>query len=182
MKKISTSIFLFLITLIIQAQVGKVFPDITGSTVKDEQITIPLQTNDKFTMVGMAYSKKAEQDLNSWFNPIYLKFIHKSKKPNLFASFGYDVNVFFMPMFTGVKAAAEGTAKKQALKKVDPRLFPHILFYKGELKKYKTELSFSKKDVPYFFVINTEGKIVYQTSGAYSVDKMDEIESVLDEE
>jgi hypothetical protein len=181
MKKINIITLVLFAGISVQAQVGNIFPAITGSTVKDKMITIPSDTKDKFTFVGMAYSKKAEQDLNSWFSPVYLKFIHKSDKPSLFASFGYDVNVFFMPMFTGVKAAAEGTAKKQALKKVDPRLFPHILFYKGELKKYKESLSFDKKDVPYFFVIDKDGKIVYQTSGAYSEDKMDEVETALDE-
>jgi hypothetical protein len=85
-------------------------------------------------------------------------------------------------MFTGVNAAATGTAKRKAIKNIDPQLLPYILFYKGELKKYKEALDFEKKDVPYFFVLDADGKIVYATTGRYSADKMDKIESVMDTE
>ncbi len=93
---------------------------------------------------------------------------------------GYDVNVFFVPMFTGVNAAATGTAKKKALQNIDPQILPNILFYKGELKTYKEALDFEKKDTPYFFVLDADGKIVYATSGKFSTKKMDEVESVIE--
>ena len=92
------------------------------------------------------------------------------------AGMGYDVNVYFVPMFTGVNAAATVTAKKKAIKNVDPQLLPYILFYKGELKTYKEALDFEKKDIPYFFVLDPEGKIVYAMSGKYSEEKMDAVE------
>ena len=96
------------------------------------------------------------------------------------AGMGYDVNVYFVPMFTGINAAATGTAKKKAVKNVDTQLLPYLLFYKGDLKAYKEALDFEKKDIPYFFVLNPEGKIVFATSGAYSQDKMDSIEEVIE--
>ena len=83
-------------------------------------------------------------------------------------------------MFTGVNAAATGTAKKKALKNIDPQLLPHVLFYKGEIKTYKDALDFDKKDVPYFFVLDAEGKIIYATTGRYTDAKMEEVEEVLD--
>jgi hypothetical protein len=92
----------------------------------------------------------------------------------------YDVNVYFVPMFTGVNAAAQGTAKKKAVKNVDPQLFPYLLFYKGELKTYKEALDFEKKDIPYFFVLDPEGKIVHATSGPYTESKMDAVEEVIE--
>ena len=97
------------------------------------------------------------------------------------SGFGYDVNVYFIPMFTGVNAAATGTAKKKAIKNVDPQLLPYILFYKGELKTYKEALDFEKKDIPYFFVLDASGKIVYATSGKFSEAKLDEIEESIEE-
>jgi hypothetical protein len=96
------------------------------------------------------------------------------------AGMGYDVNVYFVPMFTGVNAAATGTAKKKALKNTDPKLLPYILFYKGELKKYKEALDFERRDVPYFFILDPQGKIIYATSGAYSEAKMDALEEVIE--
>ncbi len=166
--------------VIAQAQVvGKPFPNMTAETVDDTKIELPQSVSGKYTLLGLAYSKKSEDELNTWFQPIFQKFIQKSKG-SVFDGFEYDVNVYFIPMFTGVNAAATGTAKKKAVKNVDPNLLPYILFYKGELKTYKEALDFEKKDIPYFFVLDAEGKIVYATSGKFSRAKMDEIEGVLE--
>ena len=174
-------ILIFLVPITAFSQViGNTFPTMTAETVNDEEITVPDDTKGKYTLLGLAYSKKSEDDLNGWFSPVYYKFVHEPENPGLFDAFRYDVNVYFIPMFTGVKASAQGIAKKKALKNVDPKLFPHMLFYKGELKKYKQALDFEKKDIPYFFVLNEEGQIVYATSGKFTEDKLDEIEENLE--
>lgn len=157
---------------------GTIFPGMEAETVEDKKVSLPEQVKGKYTLLGLAYSKKSEDELNTWFQPVFEKFIQKNK--GLFESFGYDVNVFFVPMFTGVNAAATGTAKKKAAKNIDPNLLPYILFYKGELKPYKDALDFEKRDIPYFFVLDKDGKIVYATSGKFSAKKMEEIEEVLE--
>ncbi len=178
--------FGFAITLLIlcyatgQAQTGDQFPAIKGITLEDKTVTLPDDTKGKFTLIGMAFSKKSEDELNGWFGPVYNTFINKPKKPGLFDSFMYDVNVYFIPMFTGVNTAAMGTAKKKAMKGTDPRLMPYILFYKGDLKTYKEKLNFEKRDIPYFFVLDEKGKIIYTTSGEFTQEKLDEIEELLE--
>ncbi len=158
--------------------IGKPFPVMEAETVEDKKVVLPDAVFGKFTLLGLAYSKKSEDELNSWFQPVFEKFIQKNK--GLFEGFGYDVNVYFVPMFTGVNAAATGTAKRKAIKNVDPQLLPYILFYKGELKPYKDALDFEKKDIPYFFVLDKEGKIIYAASGKFSASKMDAVEKALD--
>lgn len=159
----------------ISAQViGNAFPAMTAETVDDAEIELPEDVQGKYTLIGLAYSKKSESELNSWFQPVFTKFIQKTN--GLFSGFSYDVNVYFVPMFTGVNAAASGTAKRKAAKNIDPQLLPYILFYKGELKTYKKALDFEKKDIPYFFVLDPHGKIVYATSGRYTTAKMEAIE------
>lgn len=158
--------------------VGKQFPEMTAETVEDKKVSLPQDVKGKYTLLGLAYSKKSEDALNTWFNPVYATFIRKNT--GQMASFNYDVNVYFVPMFTGINAAATGTAKKKAMKNTDPQLLPYILFYKGELKKYKDELDFEKKDIPYFFVLDSDGKIVFATNGAYSDAKMESIEAVIE--
>jgi ATP10 protein len=157
--------------------VGKQFPEMIAETVDDKKVNLPLEVGGKYTLLGLAYSKKSEDELNTWFSPIFNKFIRKPE--GMMAGMGYDVNVYFVPMFTGINAAATGTAKKKAIKNVDPQLLPYILFYKGELKKYKEALDFEKRDIPYFFVLDQAGKIVYATSGAFSEAKMDALEEVI---
>ena len=172
-------LFVFACSFTLHAQVvGKMFPNMEAETVEDLKVKLPESTKGKYTLLGLAYSKKSEDELNSWFSPVFNKFIQKTK--GLMSGFGYDVNVYFIPMFTGINAAATGTAKKKALKNIDPQLLPYILFYKGELKTYKAALDFEKRDIPYFFVLDPDGKIVFATSGAYSEDKMDSVEEVIE--
>ena len=158
--------------------VGTFFPAMTTETAEDKVVELPAAIKGKYTLLGLAYSKKAEDELNTWFNPVYDKFVRKAG--GLLEGIGYDVHVYFIPMFTGVNAAATGTAKKKALKNVDPQLLPNILFYKGDLKPYKEALDFEKRDTPYFFVLDAEGKIVFATSGKFSSQKLDEIEEVIE--
>jgi hypothetical protein len=180
MKNLLT-LFVFLAGIqITSAQIiGNPFPDMEAETVEDKKVNLPTDTKGKYTLLGLAYSKKSEDELNTWFSPVYNKFIKKAT--GLMAGMGYDVNVYFVPMFTGVNAAATGTAKKKALKNVDPVLLPYILFYKGELKTYKEALDFEKKDIPYFFVLDAEGKIVYATSGRFSEAKLGELEDSIED-
>jgi hypothetical protein len=179
MKKFALLFITVVLSLASEAQVtGKMFPNMEAETVEDKKVILPQDTKGKYTLLGLAYSKKSEDELNSWFQPVFEKFIQKTT--GLLAGFSYDVNVYFVPMFTGINAAATGTAKRKAIKNIDPQLLPYVLFYKGELKTYKESLEFDKKDVPYFFVLDQTGKIVYATMGKYSDAKMSEIEDVIE--
>jgi hypothetical protein len=180
MKAINLVIILWLcLSLQTNAQViGKIFPDMQAETVEDKKMMLPAETKGKYSLIGLAYSKKSEDELNSWFQPVFEKFIQKTN--GLMSGFGYDVNVYFVPMFTGINAAATGTAKRKAIKNVDPQLLPYILFYKGDLKPYKEALDFERKDIPYFFVLDPDGKIVYATSGKYTEAKMQQVEEVIE--
>jgi hypothetical protein len=172
-------LFCLLTVSVCRAQVvGKMFPAMEAETVEDKKVKLPGDVAGKYTLIGMAYSKKSEDELNSWFQPVFSKFIQKSK--GLMSDFQYDVNVYFVPMFTGVNAAATGTAKRKATKNIDPQLLPYVLFYKGELKPYKEALDFEKRDIPYFFVVDPQGKIVYATSGKYTEEKMDAVEEKIE--
>lgn len=180
MKKLFVILAACVVFTNVTAQVvGKMFPVMEAETVEDKKVKLPDAVKGKYTLLGLAYSKKSEDELNSWFQPIFQKFIQKNT--GVFESFGYDVNVYFVPIFSGINAAATGTAKKKAIKNVDPNLLPYILFYKGDVKPYKEALDFEKKDVPYFFVLDKTGKILYATSGKFTQKKMDEIEGVLEE-
>jgi ATP10 protein len=179
MKKTGFLLIGIFLSVVVQAQVvGKVFPTMEAETVEDKKVSLPEAAKGKYTLVGLAYSKKSEDELNSWFQPVFERFIQKTS--GLLAGFAYDVNVYFVPMFTGINAAATGTAKRKALKNIDPQLLPYVLFYKGELKPYKEALDFEKKDIPYFFVLDKDGKIVFATSGKYTEAKMEEVEDVIE--
>jgi len=173
------ALILFSQQTIAQDLKGEAFPEMETETVDDEPIVLPKDVGDKYTLVGLAYSKKAEKDLNTWFSPIYHKFIKEAT--GVFASFAYDIHVYFVPMFTGVNAIATGKAKKKTAEELDPKLVPNILFYKGSLKDYKDALNLDDRKVPYIFIVDTDGNIAYATSGEYTEKKMEAIEAALDE-
>lgn len=156
------------------AQVGNQFPSMEAETLTNEFVDLPQDIGGKYSLIGLAYSKKAEDYLKGWFEPVYNQFIYKNPNPGPF-DFSFDVNTYFVPMFTGAKRPAYKKVMDKLKKTIDKRLQPNILFYKGTLKEYKEALNFDGKDDPYFYVLDPEGKIVYATTGRYTQRKMQEI-------
>ncbi len=162
------------------SQVGDPFPEMETESLTNKFVTIPKDLGDKFTILGLAYTKASEDDLKTWFEPAYNQFIYKPETPSVF-DVTYDVNCFFVPMFSGAKRPAYQKVMKKMQKTIDRRLLPHVMFYKGQIKLYKKALNFQGRDVPYFFVLDPAGKIVYATAGRYSDRKMQEIVEAVDE-
>lgn len=161
------------------SQLNIQFPSLEGESLTHEMINLPTDVSGKYTLVGLAFSKKSEKYLNSWFNPVYQQFIYKPETTSLFAG-NFDVNVYFVPMFTGAKRPAYEKVMEKVSETIDPKLQPYVLFYKGTLKEYKDVLDFEGKDLPYFYILDPEGKIIYNTSGQYSDRKMQEITKKLE--
>jgi len=167
-------LILIITPILTNAQIGNTFPDLDGESLIHGGIKIPDDTKGKHTLVGLAFSKKSEKSLNGWFKPVYQQLIKKPDEGSLFA-FSYDVNVYFVPMLTGAKRPAYQKVMKKVEEDVDPKLHPHVLFYKGSLKEYKDALNITDKDVPYFYLLDEEGKIVYATKGGYNPGKLQKI-------
>lgn len=172
--KYAYTLLLLILCLFSWAQVGNSFPEMETESLKNTFINIPEDTKGKYTLLGLAFSKRSENDLQSWFQPAYNQFIYKPETPSLFAG-NYDINCYFIPMFSGAKRPAYKRAMKKVGKNLDERLHPYVLFYKGTLRHYKDILNFDGKDVPYFYVLDPEGNIVHATKGKYSDRKMQEI-------
>lgn len=47
------------------------FPELNGKTLEDQIVTLPIDAEGKFTLVGLSYNKKAEEYLRSWYDPIF---------------------------------------------------------------------------------------------------------------
>ncbi len=159
----------------VHAQTGSEFPELTGETLSEEVLTIPTDTRGKYTLVGLASSEKAEEFLRGWYEPVYNKFIAKT---GMFDDM-FDVNVFFVPMFSGSKKIGKGKVMKSMKESKNTELFDHVLFYEGQLKTYQEALRMSKTDLPYIFLLDPDGNIAYSTSGYFNERKMDAIDDIL---
>lgn len=173
-------VFLAFGSVLAISQDVKTFPFMEAESLTNQFVNLPDDIKGKHSLIGLAFSKRSEKDLKTWFSPIYNQFIYKPETPSLFAG-NYDVNVFFIPMFTGAKRIAYQKTMDKVKEDIDPRIQPNVLFYKGSLRDYKDQLDFEGKDVPYFYVLDPEGNIIYSTLGAYSDKKMQDVLSALED-
>lgn len=174
--KLAITALLALFVLTSFGQVGKPFPELPGQTLDNREIIVPTDTKDKLTIVGMAYSKKSEDILKGWYEPMFNKFVLKRGIMDHL----YDVNFFFIPMYTGAKKMAYEISMDKMRESNRKDLYPYLLFYKGELEPYVSVLKMEEKELPYLFIIDREGNVLYRTKGLYSEKKMEEIEAILD--
>ena len=166
--------FLLSISILGYSQDDKMFPYMEAETLTNKMIDLPKDLAGSYSLLALAYSKKSESLLSSWFQPLYQQFIAEPD-PNAFFAIEYELDVYFIPMFTGAKRAAYQKTMKKLKETVDPKMQDNVLFYKGTLKEYKKALDFQGMDLPYFYVLDKEGKIVYTTTGKYTRQKMQEI-------
>lgn len=176
MKQLIFSSWLVFSVCSLMAQTGKQFPELKGEFLNGKTHTLPAATNHQAVLIGLAYSKKAEENLETWFQPTFDKFVLKK---GLFDG-TYNVNPVFVPMFTGFNKAAEKLVSKALTENTPKEFSENVLVYRGPLEPYKTELKLTDKTNPYIFLVDKSGKILYQTYGAFSEKKMEKIADILD--
>jgi len=170
--RIATLFIAFLLGTLLRAQA---FPQLTGETARGATITLPAAKGKAWTLIGIAYSQKASPMLEEWYEPAYLRFIAKH---GLMAG-SYEADVYFVPLFVGLNKTAYEPSMKKFQKSADPEIVDHVLFSKDDLEPLKAALNMTEKDIPYFFVLNSEGKIVHRTQGAFTEDKLEAMEEVM---
>ena len=149
------------------------FPSVVAETSAGGTLTLPLSTAEGYTIVAVAFGKKAEPLLEDWYAPAYSRFVAKS---GLFAS-DYHVDLFLMPLFVGANRAAYGTTMNRLRKEVDPEIAQRVVFVKGDARGLIDRLGLADKDVPYFFLLDKQGHIRARVQGAYTVERLEALEA-----
>ncbi len=173
MKKIFT--FCFVLFFCFNA-IGQTIPSFSGSTAEDRRVNLPEVSKGKYALICFASSKKAQADLESWLNPVYNRYIAKTG----FMDDMFDVDVFFVPIFGGAEGAMQETIKRRFIETAQKDVWPHLVFAEKGLKETLVPLKMENESVPYFFFLNKEGKIVYKTFGAFSEEKFDAIDDLVE--
>jgi hypothetical protein len=159
------------------AQEGEVFPTIEVVDLNDQEISIPEDTKDKFTLIGVAFSEDAQEDLYTWSQPVFSEFMDD----NNLSSLVYDPHVHLILMFTGANQLVYNKARKQIEEGTDPTLKDNVVMYKGKMEDYRKVLDMKDRKKPYFFVLDKEGKIIYTAEGRYSRDVLEEVGDLIEE-
>ena len=151
------------------------FPPLEGEKADGGRVQLPDPAAKGFTVVGLAYGQKASPMLEEWAEPAFLRLVAKH---GLFAG-TYEADVWFIPMFIGGNKAAYEPSMKRFRKSADPEVADHVLFYQGEIEVFEQALGLHSKDIPYFFVLDREGRIVHRAQGDFTDEKLEGIEEVL---
>ncbi|MCO5273711.1 MAG: hypothetical protein M9900_02175 [Flavobacteriales bacterium] len=149
------------------------FPPLEGETVQGNSVRLP--TNGSWSIMAVVVGKKAQPALEEWFAPAYNRFVMKS---GLFAS-SYSVNLYLVPVFTGLDKAAYGPSMNTLKKRVDADLAKQVVFFKGDADVVLQALGIRDRNIPYFFTVDPQGNIVHRESGKFSVEKLDALEAPL---
>jgi hypothetical protein len=172
-------IFLFVLCLFgfSKAQKGKQFPAIDGKYLDNKKAVVPLK-NGKETLIAIAFHRKAEDELKKWLNPLYYTFIKKAKGESSWdMAEVYDVNFVFIPMISGFKKLAEDFKKG-----TDKEFWGYIMdTEKTDIKSVQKELEIKNNKIPYFFILDKNGKVVTVQSGDFDEKKIEKLEESLGE-
>lgn len=161
--------------LVASAQKGQQFPLIKGTTLNDKIVNIP-NKNGKYTLVGIAYNRAAEEELKKWLNPTYYNFIKKGDANGQFdVAELYDVNFYFIPLISGFKKA-----RNDFKNGTDKEFHGYIVDAETNIDDVKKELKVSDDKIPYFYILDPSGKIVEAVSGKYTEDKMEKLEDAIE--
>jgi hypothetical protein len=172
MKKYFVIICL-LVAGFINAQKGEQFPTIKGVTLAEKEITVPAM-NEKYTLVAIAFHRKAEDDLKKWLNPLYNSFIQTGVESNKGIDMAdvYEVNFVFIPMISGFKKLADDFKAG-----TDKGFWPYIMdTEKTDIKALQKQLKVEDNKIPYFYMLDSKGKIVDVESGPFSKNKLSKLE------
>jgi hypothetical protein len=173
MKKLSY-LFAALVLICIAFTNGdtKDFPAFKGITLSGKSISLPDPTKKKFTFIGYAYTMEAQDALYTWAQPVYDRLIDNPM---------YPVNVYFVAMTGKIKMMSQDKIKAKMKESLDPELYKYIIVYQDNPQEYIEALHMEDKTLPYFFVIDPNGKISYSTSGEFSEEKFEAATDALSE-
>lgn len=177
MKKLSLVLSTLLFCQFAWSQVGDQFPDIEVVDLNEKTINIPEDSKGKFTLVGIAFSEDAQRDLYSWSQPVFSMFMDDNNLNSLV----YDPNVYLILMFTGVNQVAYNKAREQIKAGTEESLNDNVVMYKGKMEDYREKLDMKKRKIPHFFVLDKEGKIIYETKGRYSSEVLNKVADMIEE-
>lgn len=177
MKKLKTLLLLAIFSSSLLAQVGDQFPDISVVDLNEKEFNIPEDSKGKFTLVGVAFSEDAQRDLYSWSQPVFSRFMDE----NNLSSLVYDPNVYLILMFTGVNKVAYNKAREQIKAGTEESLNDNVVMYKGAMDDYRKRLNMKNRKVPHFYVLDKDGKIIYETKGRYNAAVLDKVAELIED-
>ena len=151
-----------------------VFPSISCTNLKDEVIQLPSAISGKRTVIAMMLSLKADKMMQKWNQPLYRALLADGAGGMMGGNM-YNANLYFVGVVKGLQKLALPEIIKKAKKEVDVKYHPFFMYTNAEIDLLIKAIDIKNVDEPQFIVLETDGKILYKTSGEYSDDKLNDI-------
>jgi hypothetical protein len=151
---------------------GEKFPTLKGKTLAGQEVTLP-PANGKATVLGLAFSTRAEADLKNWVQPFYDTFL--AKHEGVFEAGNFEGNVYLVALLSGSAALGGKSLQEKAAKATDAELRPHILISSENPAAIIKALDVKDKDKAYFAVLDAGGNLKALLAGPYNEAKMEEL-------
>ncbi len=150
---------------------GLIFPDITGVSLDDKPFIISKDGNKNIQLIGICYKRSAEEQLKQWILPIYQTFIRNKGKGDFYSMTNYENVAFsFVPLISGLKSV-----KNKFKESTQKELWKYVIDCNTDIKALKALLKPANEKIPYFYLLDTDNKILMEVSGDYSDDKLHEL-------
>ena len=167
-------LFFMLVGFACSLQAQQSFPSVITETIQGETVKVPEAFAGKYALVGVGAGKKAEEALKTWQVPVYNKFVAKTGLMDGM----YDVEICFLPLFTGAMKMAKNQVVKRLEENNEKLILDHVYVYSGQRDPFSS-IGIDDKKQPYFYLLNPEGSIVWEGKGAFKQVYFDRIEEIL---
>ena len=152
--------------------IGKTFLKQEGETLAGK----PLQFPDSFklhsiTLIAFGFSRKAGDDFDSWLIPFRNRYNTND-----------GVNFISIPMIGKIPKWIVKQMKKGMKKGIDESLHSHQMIYTGNTKVYKEYYRLENKKMGYFFLVDSNGVILWEASGKASNEQLAMLYKVADKQ
>jgi hypothetical protein len=149
--------------------------NIACENLEGEAVSIPSSKSESHQLLIFAFGKSNEKELQSWLQPVYEKFIEKSGLLDML----FDVELSLVSVLNSMEATAAKANRQKIKQEIDKDLHRNVYQFKGDETELLKALNIEKKQLV-VLLLDSNGKILYKTTGKYSEDKMEAIEDLLD--
>lgn len=154
-------------------QVNK-FPSITCTNLKDKEVVLPTDMQNKRTVVALMLSTKADKYMQNWAQPLYNSLMADGMGGMMSGNM-YNANLCFVGAVKGLAKLALPEMIKKAKNQVDKKFHGNFMYTDTDMDALMKALNITDKSLPHFIVVENDGSIIYQTSGEYTEDKLNDI-------
>ncbi len=142
--------------------IGKTFMKQEGETLAGKPLRFPESfKSHSITLIAFGFSRKAGDDFDSWIIPFRNRYNADD-----------SVNFISIPMIGKIPKWIVKQMKKGMKKGIDESLHSHQMIYRGSTKVYKEYYRLENEKMGYFFLVDSNGVILWEASGKASTEQL----------